>query len=315
MRFQIGASRGEISNMNKIQPVPVSATTDIPNISRLIHTIRNQQVMLDSDLAMLYQVETRVLNQAVKRNQKRFPERYCFQLTKEEAANLTSQIVMSSPAHGGRRVPPYAFTEQGIAMLSAVLRSEVAIDVSIRIMDAFVEMRRFITGNAHLFERIERVELKQLAYQKEADEKFEQVFDFIHTHAESSQKIFFDGQIYDAFSLLASLIQKATKDIILIDGYVDIGTLNLLAKKQPGAAVEIHTFSSTRLTAADIATFNNQYPLLTVKHTNAFHDRFLILDHSEAYHIGASLKDAGKKCFAITLLQEEGLLRNLLGRL
>ena len=313
--FQIRTSRGEISNMNEIQPVPVSAATDIPNISRLIHTIRNQQVMLASDLAMLYQVETRVLNQAVKRNQKRFPERYCFQLTKEEAANLTSQIVMSSPAHGGRRVPPYAFTEQGIAMLSAVLRSEVAIDVSIRIMDAFVEMRRFIVSNAHLFERIERVELKQLAYQKEADEKFEQVFDFIHNHAESNQKIFFDGQIYDAFSLLASLIQKATRDIILIDGYVDIGTLNLLAKKRDNVTVEIYTFKSTKLTAADIAKFNIQYPTLTVKHTNAFHDRFLILDHSEAYHIGASLKDAGKKCFAITLLQEEGLLRNLLGRL
>ena len=218
--------------MKEIQPVSISAATDTPNISRLIYTIRNQQVMLASDLAMLYQVETRVLNQAVKRNQKRFPERYCFQLTKEEAENLTSQIVMSSSSHGGRRIPPYAFTEQGIAMLSAVLRSDVAIDVSIRIMDAFVEMRHFISGNAHLFERIERVELKQLTYQKEADEKFEQIFDFIHTHTESSQKIFFNGQIYDAFSLLAGLIQKATKDIILIDGYVDIGTLNLLAKKQ-----------------------------------------------------------------------------------
>ena len=301
--------------MKEIQPVSVPTTTDTPNISRLIYTIRNQQVMLASDLAMLYQVETRVLNQAVKRNQKRFPERYCFQLTKEEAANLTSQFVMSSSAHGGRRVPPYAFTEQGIAMLSAVLRSEVAIDVSIRIMNAFVEMRRFIASNAHMFERIERVELKQLTYQKETDEKFEQVFDFIHAHTESSQKIFFDGQIYDAFSLLASLIQKAAKDIILIDGYVDIGTLNLLAKKQPNVAVEIHTFSNTKLTAADIAKFNSQYPMLTVKNTNAFHDRFLILDHKEAYHVGASLKDAGKKCFAISLLSDEALVRELLGRM
>lgn len=301
--------------MNEIQPVSVPATPDTPNISQLIYIIRNQQVMLASDLAMLYQVETRVLNQAVKRNQKRFPERYCFQLTKEEAENLTSQIVMSSSTHGGRRIPPYAFTEQGIAMLSAVLRSDIAVEVSIRIMDAFVEMRRFIAGNAHMFERIERVELKQLTYQKETDEKFEQVFDFIHAHTESSQKIFFDGQIYDAFSLLASLIQKAKKDIILIDGYVDIGTLNLLAKKQTNVAVEIHTLSNTKLSAADIAKFNSQYPTLTVKHSNAFHDRFLILDHKEAYHVGASLKDAGKKCFAITLLQEEGLLKELLGRL
>ena len=301
--------------MKKIQPVSISPTTDTPNISRLIYTIRNQQVMLASDLAMLYQVETRVLNQAVKRNQKRFPERYCFQLTKEESENLTSQIVMSSSSHGGRRVPPYVFTEQGIAMLSSVLRSNVAIDVSIRIMDAFVEMRHFIASNAHLFERIERVELKQLTYQKEADEKFEQIFDFIHTHTESNQKIFFNGQIYDAFSLLASLIQKAAKDIILIDGYVDIGTLNLLAKKQANVSVEIHTFNNTRLTAADVATFNSQYPTLTINHTNAFHDRFLILDHQEAYHIGASLKDAGKKCFAITLLQDEALLQELLAHL
>lgn len=301
--------------MKEIQPVSISAATDTLNISRLIYTIRNQQVMLASDLAILYQVETRVLNQAVKRNQKRFPERYCFQLTKEEAENLTSQIVMSSSSHGGRRIPPYAFTEQGIAMLSAVLRSDVAIDVSIRIMDAFVEMRHFIASNAHLFERIERVELKQLTYQKETDEKFEQIFDFIHTHTESNQKIFFNGQIYDAFSLLASLIQKAAKDIILIDGYVDIGTLNLLAKKQANVSVEIHTFNNTRLTAADVATFNSQYPTLTINRTNAFHDRFLILDHQEAYHIGASLKDAGKKCFAITLLQDEALLQELLAHL
>lgn len=289
---------------------------DTGRIRELVHTVRGVQVMLDSDLAHLYQVETRILNRNVARNLSRFPEDFRFQLTKNEFENLKSQIGISNDnEHGGRRTLPYVYTEQGISMLSGVLRSDVAIEVSIGIMRAFVEMRRFIAHNAQLFERIERIELKQLTYQKETDEKFEQVFDFIHTHTESSQKIFFDGQIYDAFSLLASLIQKAEKDIILIDGYVDIGTLNLLAKKQPGVTVEIHTFSNTRLTATDVATFNNQYPLLTVKHTNAFHDRFLILDHKEAYHIGASLKDAGKKCFAITLLQEDGLLRNLLGRL
>ncbi len=307
--------KGTTIFMNDIDPISTSALVETPNISGLIYTIRGQQVMLASDLAALYQVETRVLNQAVKRNQKRFPERFCFQLTREEAENLTSQLVMSSSGHGGRRVPPYAFTEQGIAMLSAVLRSDVAVEVSIRIMDAFVELRRFIASNAQLFERIERVELKQLTYQKETNEKLEQVFDFINAHAESSQKIFFNGQIYDAFSLLARLIEKATKDIILIDGYVDIGTLNLLAKKKNGVDVEIHTFSNTRLTEADVTKFNSQYPTLTVKYTNAFHDRFLILDQKEAYHIGASLKDAGKKCFAITLLQEEGLLKELLGRL
>ena len=274
------------------------APIDTSHIRNLVYTVRGIQVMLDSDLARLYQVETRILNRNVARNARRFPEDFRFQLTEDEFEILKSQIGISSDTvHGGRRYLPYVYTEQGISMLSGVLRSDVAIEVSIGIMRAFVEMRHFIASNAHLFERIERMELKQLVSQKETDEKFEQVFGFIHAHTESSQKIFFNGQIYDAFSLLASLIQKATKDIILIDGYVDIGTLNLLA------------------TAADVATFNSQYPTLTINHTNAFHDRFLILDHQEAYHIGASLKDAGKKCFAITLLQDEALLQELLTHL
>ena len=302
---------------------PTEQTAIVPidtgRIRELVYTVRGVQVMLDADLAQLYQVETKNLNKAANRNTERFPEDFRFQLTREEYESLRFQFGTSNEkepqGRGGRRYYPYVYTEQGISMLSSVLRSSVAINVSVSIMRAFVEMRRFIASNAHMFERIERVELKQLTYQKETDEKFEQVFDFIHSHTESSQKIFFDGQIYDAFSLLASLIQKATKDIILIDGYVDIGTLNLLAKKRTGVAVEIHTFSNTKLTATDVAKFNSQYSMLTVKHTNAFHDRFLILDHNEAYHVGASLKDAGKKCFAITLLQEEGLLKELLGRL
>jgi len=292
---------------------------EIEIIQSKIYELRGQRVMLDRDLAELYQVEPRVLNQAVKRNRERFPDDFMFQLTDEEFDSLRFQFGTSNEkepqGRGGRRYYPYVYTEQGISMLSSVLRSSVAINVSVSIMRAFVEMRRFIAHNAQLFERIERVELKQLTYQKETDEKFEQIFDFIHSHTESSQKIFFDGQIYDAFSLLASLIQKATTDIILIDGYVDIGTLNLLAKKQTNVDVEIYTFSNTKLTAADIAKFNVQYPTLIVKHTNAFHDRFLILDRKEAYHIGASLKDAGKKCFAISLLSDEALVRELLGRL
>ena len=302
---------------------PTEQTAIVPidtgRIRELVYTVRGVQVMLDADLARLYQVETKNLNKAANRNTERFPEDFRFQLTREEYESLRFQFGTSNEkepqGRGGRRYYPYVYTEQGISMLSSVLRSSVAINVSVSIMRAFVEMRRFIASNAHMFERIERVELKQLTYQKETDEKFEQVFDFIHSHTESSQKIFFDGQIYDAFSLLASLIQKATKDIILIDGYVDIGTLNLLAKKRTGVAVEIHTFGNTKLTATDVAKFKSQYSMLTVKHTNAFHDRFLILDHNEAYHVGASLKDAGKKCFAITLLQEEGLLKELLGRL
>lgn len=210
---------------------------------------------------------------------------------------------------------PYVFTEQGVAMLSAVLRSDTAIQVSIQIINAFVEMRRFIANNAALFERISSVELKQLEYQKQTDEKFDKVFAYIDDHAEPEQKIFFDGQIYDAFELLISLVQKATKKIVLIDGYVDIGTLNILAKKNPGVDVTIYTFNNTRLSNRDINTFNSQYPNLTVKHMTAFHDRFLILDDTVGYHVGASLKDAGKKCFGISQIQDEQTIQGILNRL
>ena len=288
------------------------------DIRSMIYVIRNQQVMIDSDLAMLYQVETKVFNQAVKRNIARFPENFRFQLSKEEYESLRSQLVTSKEdekGKGGRRYLPYVFTEQGIAMLSAVLRSDVAIQVSINIMNTFVEMRRFIANNALLFERISNVELKQLEYQKQTDEKLEQIFEYISEHEESSQKVFFDGQIYDAFSLIVSLIQKAKKEITLIDGYVDVGTLNLLSKKNEDVSVTIYTQKRTRLTKTDVENFNAQYSTLEVKYTKVFHDRFLILDRETAYHVGASLKDAGKKCFGINLIQDAGIIKDILQRL
>ena len=210
---------------------------------------------------------------------------------------------------------PYVYTEQGISMLASVLRSEIAINTSIRIMRTFVEMRRFIANNALLFERISNVELKQLEYQKQTDEKLDQIFEYISEHEEISQKIFFDGQIYDAFSLIVSLIQKAEKGITLIDGYVDVGTLNLLSKKNENVSVTIYTQKRTRLTNADVENFNAQYPTLEVKYTKAFHDRFLILDRETAYHVGAYLKDAGKKCFGINLIQNAGIIKDILQRL
>ena len=292
--------------------IPVVAETK--DIKSLIYVVRGQQVMLDSDLAMLYQVETKVFNQAVSRNIERFPENFRFQLTKEEFDALRSQIATSN-GRGGRRYRPYMFTEQGIAMLSGVLRSDVAIQVSIRIMNTFVEMRRFIANNALLFEKVSDIELKQLEYQKSTDEKFDKVFQYIEDHAESEQKIFFDGQIYDAFSLITSIIQKAQKEIILIDGYVDVDTLNILAKKNVGVDVKIYTYASAQLTNRDAANFNAQYPTLTVKKTQVFHDRFIILDWKTAYHIGASIKDAGKKCFGISLIDDPGVVADLLNRL
>lgn len=292
------------------------------DIKGMIYVVRNQQVMIDSDLSELYQVETKALNRAVKRNINRFPEDFCFQLTKEEAKVLRCQIGTSKISYaektdgrGGRRTLPYVFTEQGISMLASVLHSEVAVNVSIGIMRAFVEMRRFIANNALLFERISNVELKQLEYQKQTDEKLEQIFGYISEHEESSQKVFFDGQIYDAFSLIVSLIQKAEKEITLIDGYVDVGTLNLLSKKNENVSVKIYTQKQTRLSKTDVENFNAQYPALEMKYTKVFHDRFLILDRETAYHVGASLKDAGKKCFGINLIRDAGIIKDILQRL
>lgn len=274
--------------------------------------------MLDSDLARLYQVETKVFNQAVKRNIKRFPESFRFQITEEEYNSLRSQFVTSK---GGRRYLPYVFTEQGIAMLSAVLRSDVAIQVSIQIMETFVEMRRYIASNELLYKKVNDLEkhfiesdIQHKAFQQKTDQRFKEVFDYIAQHQESNQKIFFDGQIFDAFSLLAEIVSQANKSIILIDGYVDIGTLNILSKKKKAVDVCIYTFSNTKLSAQDITNFNAQYPKLEVRYTRAFHDRFLILDNTKVYHIGASLKDAGKKCFGINKIEDSGVIRDILQR-
>lgn len=304
-------------NTNVNVPVIVDSTEE--RIENLIHYVRGKQIMIDSDLAMLYNVETKRLNESVKRNPKRFPENFCFQLTGDEYEDLRSQIATSNientHSKGGRRYLPYAFTEQGIAMLSAVLRSDEAIQVSLNIMNTFVKMRRFLAENALMFDKLNSLELKQLEYQKETNEKFDQIFSYISEHEEVGQKIFFEGQIYDAFSLLVGLVEKAKKSIVLIDNYVDVGSLNILAKKKEGVDVTIYTVHRTRLANQDIANFNSQYSTLTVYYTGVFHDRFLIIDEVTAYHIGASIKDAGKKCFGISRIEDIGIISDVLQRL
>ena len=285
---------------------------DNKEIQSMIYTFRGRQVMLDSDLARLYQVETKYLNRQRNRNAERFPEDFCFQLSKEEYEILRCQNVTSKKENGsgGRRYLPYVFTEQGIAMLSSVLKSEVAAKTSINIMRAFVEMRKFLISNNEMFARLDRVELKQL----ETDKKLEEVFDYIATTKEVKQKIFFNGQIYDAFSLMVEIVEKAGTELILIDNYVDVNTLNILSKKKDGVNVLIVTSGKGNLTDKDIAKFNSQYPKLTVKISKDFHDRFLIIDRKEVYHIGASIKDAGKKSFGITKLEVEELTKSLLDK-
>ena len=306
-----------MSNENNIAPINEDLNVvkyEIEDIKQKIYTIRGKQVILDSDIARLYEVETKKLNQAVKRNIERFPEEFCFQLSEIEMKNLRSQFVTSSlnkNNYGGRRYLPYAFTEQGVAMLSTVLHSNKAIRVSINIMKAFTEMRNFMLNNAFIFERLTNVEYKLL----EHDKKFDEVFNQFQLKENVKQKIFFDGQVYDAFSMIIDLIKKAKSELILIDNYVDIDTLNILSKKNDKVNVEIYTKSNTKLNANDINKFNLQYPKLELKYTNVFHDRFLILDKKYIYHIGASIKDVGKKCFGITLIKYEAIIKDILARL
>ena len=269
---------------------------EIAIIQSKIYVFRGQQVMTDRDIAELYGVETRRLNEQVRRNVSRFPEEFCFQLTDFEFQNLMSQNATSS--WGGTRKLPFVFTEQGVAMLSAVLKSETAIKASVQIMKAFVAMRRFFVSNAQIFQRLDSLEMHRI----ESDKRIDELFSLMDKYKiADAQGIFYQGQIFDAYAKFQSFIAQAQKDIVLIDNYVDVSVLERFATKNGGVAVTIYTSLKAKLTAQDIQNFNAQYPTLTVNYTDKMHDRFLIIDHKILYHIGASLKDLGKKCFAFDL--------------
>ena len=277
---------------------------DTEKIKNLIYNIRGKQVMLDSDVAMLYHYETKKINQNVKRNIKRFPENFCFQLNEKELEVLRSQFVTLEKKGKGQhgKYLPYVFTEQGIAMLSGLLKNDIAVQVSINIMNAFVEMRKFIVNNGKIFERLTNVEYKLL----EHDKKFDKVFNELQKDEENKfqQQIFYNGQIYDAYSLIVDIIKSAKNKIIIIDNYVDDSILKMLSKKQKNVEVVILTSQNTKISKLDVTKFNKQYPTLKVATTNNFHDRFILIDDTEMYHCGASLKDLGKKCFAINKIED-----------
>ena len=275
---------------------------DARSIQNHIHTIRNQQVMIDADLAKLYGVETKQLNKAVNRNLERFPERFRFQLTQKEYDDLRFQNGTSSSEHGGRRYLPYVFTEQGVSMLSTVLRSKIAIDVSIKIIDSFVEMRKFVTQNALLFQKIEIIEQKQ----QKTDERLEQVLNAIeNNNVKPKQGVFFNGQIFDAYVLMSSLIKEAKKSVVLIDNYIDETTLVHLSHKAPkGVSIQILTKVVSKGLKLDLEKHNEQYATIEVKQLKHAHDRFLLIDE-KIYHLGASLKDLGKRWFAFSLIEED----------
>lgn len=278
-------------------------------IENKIYTIRGTQVMLDFDLAKIYGYDVRSLNQQVKRNISRFPADFMFQISMEEfdrvksqllassgISDLKSQIVISS--WGGTRKLPYAFTEQGIYMLATVLRGETAERQSIFIMRAFREMRRFLQSNSHLFSEISTIKkhlVESDIHHRKNDERIDELFSLMDRYnIEEKQGVFFQGQIFDAYAKFESFIQSASKEIILIDGYVDLTVLERLAKKRKEVSVTIFTDPRTPLTGLDLDRFNAQYPTLTLNHTTTMHDRFMIIDGTVLYHIGASLKDLGK---------------------
>ena len=288
-----------------------AAIINLHDIEKLIFNIRGFQVMIDFHLAEMYGVETKRLNEQVKRNLRRFPDTFMFQLTAAEWEDLQPQIATAKQPNSlrsqiatlenqrgkHRKFMPYVFTEQGVAMLSAVLNSDVAIDTSVIIMQAFVKMRIFLLQNASLFQRIESLEIKQI----KTDDKIEQIFSAIDAGQLQPQKgIFFDGQMFDAYVFVSALIKKTKIDIVLIDNYVDETVLTLLAKRTKNVKALIYTKTISKQLELDLTKHNSQYPPIEVKTFANSHDRFLLIDGTELYHLGASLKDLGKKWFAFS---------------
>ena len=272
-------------------------------IESKIFTIRGVQVVLDKDLASFYEVKPIRLREQVKRNANRFPDDFVFQLTQDEVEILVSQNAIPSKQTLGGYLP-YVFTEQGVAAVSAVLKSDKAAEVSIMIMRAFVAMRKFILQNARLFERLDRIEIKQL----ETDRKLYEIFKQLEKKYPHYDKgIFFNGQVFDAWAFVSDLVKTAKSNLILIDNYVDETVLSLFTKKKKAVSVDIYTKNISRALQEDAKKFNAQYGGLTLHKFDVSHDRFLLIDQKEVYHIGASLKDLGKKWFAFSKMEKESL--------
>ena len=312
----------EIMEKNKL---PMKNEISNEEIKNLIYNIREKQVMLDSDVAMLYHYPTKRINETVNRNKQRFPENFCFQLTNEEYEvlrckdsiqenfdnSIRSQIATLNENLGRgkhRKYLPYVFTEQGIAMLSGLLKNDIAIQVSINIMNAFVEMRKFLMLNGQVFERLTNMEYKLL----EHDKKFDIIFNQLQHEENIKQRIFFEGQIYDAYSLIIDIIKRANKKILIIDNYIDDSILKMLTKKKNNVEVVILTSDKSNIQNIDIQKFNKEYPILKVTKTNKFHDRFIIIDNKEMYHLGASIKDLGKKCFGINKIEDMEIIEKII---
>ena len=291
-------------------------------IGKMIQVIRGKQVLLDRDLATLYGVETKRINEQVKRNIERFPKDFCFQLDATEHKFLRSQIATTkAETRGGRQYFPYAFTEQGVAMLSSVLKSETAIKVNIAIMRAFVQLRHLMMGNGGLINRLSNVEAKDLEQDSrltghdehllDHDRKFDELFEAMDRGELKTKGLFYNNQEFDAYVFVCDLIRQAKKRIVLVDRYVTEKTLTMMLKREKGVSVTIYTYDKSKVLEMDLATYNEQYPdsPMQVLPSYGMHDRFLFIDDT-AYHFGASLKDLGKNTFFFT--QEDFTLDEVL---
>lgn len=289
--------------------IPIQNELTNEEIKNLIYTIRGRQVMLDSDVARLFEYSTKDLNRNVKNNKSRFPENYCFQLTDEEYKSLRCKNFTLNENKRGqhRKYLPYVFTEYGITMLAGLLKSEVAVNISIKIVNAFVEMRKFLIFNGQIFDRMTNIEFKLL----EHDKKFEKVFNHLQLEKNIKQKIFFQGQIYDAYSLIIDIIKRANQKILIIDNYIDDSILKMLSKKKSNVQATILSSSKGKINEVDIQKFNEEYPKLIVEKTSKFHDRFIVIDNEELYHLGASIKDLGNKCFGINKIEDKEYIRKI----
>ncbi len=276
-------------------------------IEKKIFTIRGNQVMVDRDLAELYGVETKRLNEQVKRNSERFPKEFRFQLTESEKIELVANCDRFQTIKHSSSLP-YVFTEQGVSMLSAVLKSDVAVKVSIDIINTFVKMRKFLSLNSELFQRIEQIEKRQIVNEIKTDARFEKIFNALEDKTlKPKQGIFFDGQIFDAYVFVSDLIKSAKSSLVLIDNYVDESVLMLLSKRDNSCKVMIYTKILSKQLQLDLKKHNAQYPPIEIKTFKEAHDRFLIIDDKTVYHIGASLKDLGKKWFAFSKFDKVAL--------
>jgi len=279
-------------------------TIDDYQIQNKIYSIRGKQIMIDRDLADLYQVETKVLNQAVKRNLRRFPKEFMFQLSKDEFLYWKSQIVTSNKEIMGLRKKPFAFTEQGVSMLSAVLKSDIAIDVSIKIMNSFISMRKIISNNSAILSKFDKIEQKQLL----TDNKIEKIFEIIEAkEIKQEEGIFYKGKVFDAYAFIAKLIKEANKSVILVDNYIDERVLLLLSKRKDKCRAIIYTEKVDEQLKLDLDKHHKQYPPIEIKIIKKIHDRFLILDKNEIYHNGASIRNLGESLFAITRMDKRNL--------